>query len=89
MWVLSQNKETLIKCNSFKVDWTDMNENDECIEFSYCVWGFNDTQKCKLGIYSTKRKAMFVLEMIAVRFGSGYDLIELPSDEEVSRFGKE
>ena len=56
MWVRSQNKEILINANSFRI----------IEEFnSYCiVYDFYDGELYYLGEYSTKEKAMKVMDMI-------------------------
>ena len=56
MWVRSQNKEILINANSFRI-MEDFN--------SYCiVYDFYDGELYYLGEYSTKEKAMKVMDMI-------------------------
>ena len=56
MWVRSQNKEILINANSFRII-EDFN--------SYCiVYDFYDGELYYLGEYSTKEKAMKVMDMI-------------------------
>ena len=88
MWVRSQNKERLIKVKDFTVDGNSITTqiNDNYIDY------------ITLGVYSTKEKALKVMDMIqrtiiqneivyAHEFsGSGvrdYDIFRMPQDSEV------
>ena len=63
LWIRSQNKEKLINVNCHLcVDYAeyDMDDETELKPAKYGIWGDNVI----LGIYSTKEKALKVLDMI-------------------------
>lgn len=73
MWVRSQEKDRLIKCEHFGFHQESKNCN--------IIWG---NESCLwLGVYSTKEKALKVLDMIESFIDYGDTLFAMPSDEEV------
>ena len=62
IWIRSQDKEKLINVNEhFSIEYTDVGmDKTQLKSIKYAIWGDN----VKLGIYSTKEKALKVLDMI-------------------------
>ena len=62
IWIRSQDKEKLINVNEhFSIEYTDVGmDKTQLKSIKYAIWGDN----IKLGIYSTKEKALKVLDMI-------------------------
>lgn len=62
LWIRIQNKEKLINVNEhFSIEYTDVGmDNTQLKSVKYAIWG----DDVKLGIYSTKEKALKVLDMI-------------------------
>lgn len=97
MWIRSQDKMFLIKCNNFSVECyinTKTNINSFDIETIEAATGTHST----LGSYSTKEKALKVLDKIhsgIIRNGmiyaheysacgvKDYDVFQMPQDSEV------
>lgn len=88
MWIRSQNKEVLINANEVRIVYED----------TYCiVCDYYDGELYYLGEYSTKEKAMKVMDMIeeeiikceamitvdSVPFYDRKVVFQLPKDEEV------
>ena len=70
MWVRSQWKNGLFKCDSFETQ-------------TNCVYGTTTYGKCVcLGYYSTQEKALKVLDMLSEHTGSKYPFF-IPQDSEV------
>ena len=66
LWVRSQYKEKLLKCNDIAISNNMINEG-ECIKFKgYKIVGYFDknTEYEILGIYKTKERAIEVLDEI-------------------------
>ena len=96
MWVRSQDKTVLIKCNNFSVEcYTDSKTNIKSFGIE-TIESHNGTYTT-LGSYSTKEKALKVLDMIAqaiqenecVRCTSysggsykNYKVFQMPPDED-------
>lgn len=82
LWIRSQNKEILINVNCHLcVDYAEYDIDDETKLKSakYGIWGDNAI----LGIYSTKEKALKVLDDIENYVARGYDFYRMPDDEDV------
>lgn len=61
IWIRSQNKEKLINVNKIEIEYTDVAmDKTQLKSIEYAIWGDN----VKLGIYSTKEKALKVLDEI-------------------------
>lgn len=90
MWIRSQNKEELIKCNSFVYAERNIYPN----KIKCCIYG----NGVFIGIYSTKEKALKVLDMIQERIARSIllkqkdmiipiknygDIFQMPQDSEV------
>lgn len=87
MWIRSQDKTKLLKVEDVRIlDYSDSYSN---------IWANNN---CNLGKYSTKEKALKVMDIIQTRIiqnetiyahgfsGSGvrdYNIFQMPADEEV------
>ena len=97
MWIRSQDKTVLIKCNNFSVEcYTDSKTNIKSFDIE-TIESHNGTYTT-LGSYSTKEKALKVLDKIHSGIirngmiyaheysGSGvrdYDVFIMPQDSEV------
>lgn len=69
LWIRSQDKELLINCHAIEISF----ENDKCI----CSNGY------VLGEYSTKEKALKVLDMIEEKIMYNEELFGMPKDEDI------
>lgn len=69
LWIRSQDKELLINCHAIEISL----ENDKSI----CSSGY------VLGTYSTKEKALKVLDMIEKKIMYNEELFGMPQDNEV------
>lgn len=82
MWIRSQNNYILANVNSLRICKGDI---DGCVYYS--IHGHHDRYEQELGIYSTKEKAMEVLNDIYFRIKySNIDEVlvyEMPVDEDV------
>lgn len=79
MWIRSQNKYILANANSFRIC---KDRIDDLVY--YAINGHYDRYEQELGIYSTKEKALKVLDEIVRSFE--YRLVEvfqMPQDDEV------
>ena len=73
MLIRSQDKSRLISLN-----------NTRELRFWECAQGFNITDcVCPIGHYSTKAKAMKVLDMIQGAYVNGHIDYQMPADSEV------
>lgn len=97
MWIRSQDKTVLIKCNNFSVEcYTDSKTNIKSFDIE-TIESHTGTYTT-LGSYSTKEKALKVLDKIQSAIikseiiyaheysGSGvrdYDVFQMPQDSEV------
>lgn len=73
MLIRSQDKSRLISLN-----------NTRELRFWECAQGFNITDcVCPIGHYSTKEKAMKVLDMIQEAYINGHADYQMPEDSEV------
>lgn len=73
MWIRSQDLYTLIKCERLSIR--------QSVSRSHCVIG---NECVVLGEYSSKEKALLVLDMIEkVAMYSGNTLYQMPTDEDV------
>jgi hypothetical protein len=81
MWIRTQNNYILANVNSFRICKGDI---DGCIYYS--IHGHYDRYEQELGEYSTKEKALEVLDYIQSEIQSNvYDeqtVFEMPKDEE-------
>ena len=86
MWVRSQDKNLLIKCDNFSIEHytkTNYTETETTIKFFSIETLERATQKLTaLGDYSTKEKALRVLDMIQKFIGVN-DVFQMPQDDEV------
>lgn len=83
MWIRSQNNYILANVNSFRICKGDI---DGCIYYS--IHGHYDRYEQELGKYSTKEKALRVLDEIQNR-EINYppnEVFEMPQDDEVGGF---
>lgn len=83
MWIRSQNNYILANVNSFRICKGDI---DGCIYYS--IHGHYDRYEQELGEYSTKEKALRVLDEIQNR-EINYppnEVFEMPQDDEVGGF---
>lgn len=83
MWIRSQSKYILANVNSFRICKGDI---DGCIYYS--INGHYDRYEQELGEYSTKEKALRVLDEIQNR-EINYppnEVFEMPQDDEVGGF---
>lgn len=73
MLIRSQDKSRLINLN-----------NTRELRFWECAQGFNITDcVCPIGNYSTREKALGVLDMIQEAYIDGYIVFQMPEDSEV------
>lgn len=75
MWIRSQDKEILAECNAVVINPSD---NSDYYIYAYCK---ND--RVYLGHYSTREKALKVLDDIEDYAARGYDFYRMPQDDEV------
>lgn len=82
MWIRTQNKYILANANSFRI-------RKDCIDdwVYYAINGHYDRYEQELGIYSTKEKALKVLDQIQDNMESFEHeptmVFQMPQDEEV------
>lgn len=76
LWIRSQDKETLIKCNSFSLTI----DNRIITKYKY-VDGY-EYYEC-LGTYSSKEQALKVLDLIQKELEMNLDVFQMPQDSEV------
>lgn len=78
MWVRSQNKEILIDVKKILI------RNDLiCYKSKYCIVNTNYSKIILLGVYSTKEKAMSVLDDLQCRIArTESGVYQMPEDEE-------
>ncbi len=69
IWIRSRDKEMIMNCNSLEIDL----EDGKSIYSNGYV----------LGTYSTKEKALKVLDDIENYLARGYDFYKMPQDDEV------
>ena len=87
IWIRSQDKEKLININEhFSIEYTDVGmDKTQLKSIKYAIWGDN----VKLGIYSSKAKALKVLDDIeehitkneAGIYNSKFGVFQMPQDE--------
>lgn len=81
MWIRSQNKYILANVNSFRICKCDIDG-----DVYYSIHGHYDGHEQSLGYYSTKEKALEVLDYIQNEIQSNvYDeqtVFEMPNDED-------
>lgn len=79
MWIRTQNNYILANVNSFRICKVDI---DGCIYYS--IHGHYDRYEQELGEYSTKEKALKVLDMIQENLEYPYyEVFQMPTDTEV------
>lgn len=79
MWIRSQNDYILANVNSLRICKCDI---DGCVYYS--IHGHYDRYEQELGVYSTKEKALLVLDMIEkVAMYPGNTLFQMPADDEI------
>lgn len=79
MWIRSQNNHILANVNSFRICKGDI---DGCIYYS--IHGHYDRYEQELGEYSTKEKALRVLNDIQEWYECSYgETFQMPRDEDV------
>lgn len=90
MWVRSQDKERLVEVNRFEIGWREHKGKNDRI---YIFWGNNIME---LAVYSSKQKAMKVMDMLenhinkSNKYGMTVSIVsqeqkvfQFPADEEV------
>lgn len=82
MWIRTQNKYILANANSFRIRKDGI---DDCVY--YAINGHYDRYEQELGIYSTKEKALKVLDQIKDNMESFEHeptmVFQMPQDEDV------
>ncbi len=79
MWIRSQNKYILANVNSLRICKCDI---DGCTYYS--IHGNYDRYEQELGVYSSKEKALKVLDAIEESLEYPYnEVFEMPQDEDV------
>lgn len=79
MWIRSQNDYILANVNSLRICKCDI---DGCVYYS--IHGHYDRYEQELGVYSTKEKALKVLDMIQENLEYPYyEVFQMPTDTEV------
>lgn len=70
MWIRSQDKRRIIKCEEITIDYLNGQFNDEQLKMlnTQKGWGLKNKYHV-LGFYSTKEKALKVLDMIQDAIG--------------------
>lgn len=83
MWIRSQNKYCLMNCKNVVV-YQDIKMNKFVI-ITNDGTNISDVNDVILGIYSTKEKALKVLDQIVeeINYGDLQNVFEMPQDEEV------
>lgn len=77
MWIRSQDGTILMDCDSFAVE-------DHSGKYEVITLNCRTSISISLGIYSTKEKALLVLDMIEkVSMYPGNTLFQMPADDEV------
>ena len=76
MWIRAQDKTILLDCDSFAVE--DHSGKHEVITLSG-----KSGISISLGIYSSFRKALKVLDEIQEHINSNADMFQMPQDEDV------
>lgn len=74
MWVRSQNKSRLIKCDYITID--------KCYVVAIHNESHNEIEKSLLGTYSSHEKVLKVLDKIQNFIGVN-DVFQMPQDDEV------
>jgi hypothetical protein len=79
MWIRSQDKETLTKVKHLSIRY---------LSGSYSIFTDNHlapNEICNLGTYSTKEKALKVLDKIVeeINYGDLQNVFQMPANEEV------
>ncbi len=82
IWIRSQNKMALINCKKFEI-----NVENDCYEI---LANSNTTDETYdyIGVYSSKEKALKVLDMlehsiVEAEDGLTYNMFQMPQDDEV------
>lgn len=78
MWIRSQDKEILVECNAVVVNPSDNND--------YYIYAYSKNDRAYLGHYSTKEKALKVLNVIQSILNDRYlefGVFQMPQDSEV------
>lgn len=78
MWIRSQSKNALVNINFMRV----INDGNFCLICGATTDGFD----CELGIYSSEKKALRVLDEIQEHLESYTDAFQMPADEDVETF---
>lgn len=79
MWIRSQNNHILANVNSLRICKSDI---DGCVYYS--IHGHYDIYEQELGIYSSKCKALMVLDKIESYLQYSHNIVlQMPQDDEV------
>ena len=76
LWIRSQDKEILAECNILKLKYTSVNNR-------FYIYADSKGEKVYLGGYSTKEKALKVLEDIQLALIYSGVVVKMPQDDEV------
>ena len=77
VWIRSQDKEILVECNVLKLKYTSVNN-------IFYIYADSKGEKVYLGGYSTKEKALKVLDRIQLLIVQGFcGVFQMPQDDEV------
>lgn len=88
LWVRSQNKKELIECDNFSLNSpgeayvNNVNNARIITNYEIVCYPFENSH-CILGTYSTKEKALKVLDMIQNAILIDYIVFQMPQDNEV------
>lgn len=91
MWVRSQDKEKLADLRVFDITSSEDAKNFGIPYGKFAICGYSDDWAntnnfhIKLGIYSTKQKALKVLDKIVeeINYGDLQNVFQMPQDDEV------
>lgn len=76
MWIRSQNKECLLKCNTINI------EIEECSSKYVVYENLNNSQKAILGYYKSKERAIEVLDEIQACISNLYKYEVMPQHKD-------
>ena len=76
LWIRSQDKEILAECNILKLKYTSVNNR-------FYIYADSKGEKVYLGGYSTKEKALKVLEDVQLALIYSGVVVKMPQDDEV------
>ena len=74
IWIRSQDKEILVECNAVVVNPSDNSD--------YYIYAYSKSDRVYLGAYSSKEKALKVLNMIEMSL-EDLCIFQMPDDEDI------